>query len=282
MIRKYALVVLNNKDEIIDRYNLDIITNPTDNGFSLELSKLNGDIEDIITKVVQKHNQIKMSVIHYSNAYTNSTILTNWIQKYSTAEYKMCLEYNDTNIIKYCEGKVISLTKSEKDEFGTLTQVLTFQQTTPYFIKKNNTIRIATSSVGKKYPFTYPYSYGVNITENNIINNPYILETPLIVTIKGAISNPTVSLVDENNNTYNTVRFSNISLLENEKIIINSAQKKIVKVNALGVETEYGREIDPSYQKFLRAKRGLSTIVVNTSDASTGFELIGGWRQYTL
>ena len=31
MIRGYALVVMNNQDEIIDRYNLDLVTAPTGN-----------------------------------------------------------------------------------------------------------------------------------------------------------------------------------------------------------------------------------------------------------
>ena len=52
-MRKYALVVLDKFDKIIDRYNLDKVTNPTGNGFKLNLSTISSDIEDIITKVVQ-------------------------------------------------------------------------------------------------------------------------------------------------------------------------------------------------------------------------------------
>ena len=282
MIRKYALVILDKQDKIIDRYNLDLVTDPTDNGFTLNLSTISSDIEDIITKVVQKKQIITMNVIQYLNAYTKTNILANWIQKYSTAQYRMCLEYDDTTQNKYCEGKVTGLSKGEKDEYGEIIQKLSFTMATPYFIKQEKSINIKLSSVGKRYPYRYPYSYGTSKIENNEINNIYILDIPLIITITGAISNPTISLVDENNKTYNTVKFTNFTLNQNEQLVINSAQRKIYKIDAKGVETDMSAETDPSYDTFLRAKNGLSKIIVNTSDASDGFSLTGGWRQYTL
>lgn len=281
MIRKYALVIFDKQDKIVDRYNLDLITEPTDNGFALNLSTISSDIEDIITKVVQKKQIITMNVIQYLNAYTKTNILSDWIQKYSTAGYRMCLEYNDTTQTRYCEGKVTSLTKSEKDEYGEIVQKLSFTMATPYFIKQEQTINIQISSIGKKYPYKYPYSYGTSKVENNEINNIYILDIPLIVTIDGAIANPTISLVDENNEVYNTVKFSDFTLEKGEQLVINSAQRKIYKI-VNGIETDMSAETDPTHDTFLRAKNGLSKIIVNIDDASDGFKLTGGWRQYTL
>lgn len=280
-MRKYALVVLDRQDKIIDRFNLDIITNPTGNGFKLNLSTISSDIEDIITKVVQAKNIIKFTIQQHNNSYSKSNILASWIQKYSTAKYKMALEYNDNNVIRYCEGKVVSLGKSEKNEYNILAQDLEFQQTTPYFIKRENTITIQVSNTGKKYPYTYPYSYGSNLVVNNLIENPYILDVPLIITIEGAIDNPTIDLLDEEGNSYNRVKFSNFSLLTGEQLVINSAQRKIYKVSN-GVEIDFRPEVDPQYDTFLRAVNGKSTISINQNDASEGFKLTGGWRQYTL
>lgn len=281
-MRSYALVVLDKEDRIIDRYNLDIVTNPTENGFKLNLSLISTDIEDIITKVTQQKNIIKFTVYHHNNSYTKSNILANWIQKYSTANYKMALEYNDTKVVRYCEGKVVSLTKTELDEYKNLAQDLQFQQTTPYFIKQENTITIQVSSVGKSYPYRYPYSYGANIVENNEINNPYFLDIPLIVTINGAITNPTIDLLDEFGNRYNRVKFDGITIAQGETLIINSAQRKIIKVLEDGTEEDYVPEVSPDEDTFLRAKSGYSTISVNTNDSAEGFKLTGGWRQYTL
>ena len=81
----------------------------------------------------------------------------------------MCLEYNDTTQLRYCEGKVTGLTKGEKDEFGEIIQKLSFTMSTPFFTKQEQTINIRVSSVGKKYPFKYPYSYGSSKVENNEI-----------------------------------------------------------------------------------------------------------------
>lgn len=282
MIRGYALVIMDNQDRIIDRYNLELITAPTGNGFQLELSTISSDIEDIITKVVQKKATINMTVHQVTNGYLQSNGLTSWIQKYSTADVNMFLEYNDTTVIKYCGGKVTSLTKTEKDEYKDLAQDLTFTMATPFFVKKENTITIQVSSIGKKYPFKYPYQYGKNIVENNQINNPYIQNVPITITIDGAIDNPTIDLFDEEGNRYSRVQFDGTTIATGETLVINSAQKKIFKINIDGTQTDYRPEVSPEFDTYLLAHRGTTTISINTNDSGEGFKLTGGWRQYTL
>lgn len=280
-MRKYALVVLDKQDKLLDRYNLDVVTNPTDNGFELDLTVISSDIEEIITKVVQKKKPIKLTVYHHNNAYSKSNILAMWIQKYSTADYKMGLEYDDGNIVRYCEGKVISLAKTELDEFKGLAQDMQFKMTTPYFVKRENTITIQVSTEGKSYPLKYPYCYGTFAMENNLIENPYISSIPLIITIDGAIDNPTIELLDANGVSYNKVKFSGESILTGEQLIINSAQRKIYKISN-GKEIDFRPQVDPQYDTFLRALSGTSSITINTNDASEGFKLTGGWREYLL
>ena len=282
MIRSYALVVLDHQDKIIDRHELPLVTNPSDSGFKLSLSKVSSDLEDIITKVAQQKIPIKLNVLHHQQAYSKSYILTDWIQRYSKTAYHMALEYNDTVTVKYCEGKVTALSKTEKDEYGVLTQALEFTPVTPFFLRRENTINTQFSAVGKSYPYRYPYSYGANLVENNRIENPYILDIPIIITIDGAISNPTVDLLDEDGESYARVQFSNMTLPQGERLIINSAQRKIYRVDTDGLETDYTPEVNPRYDTFLRAQSGASTLSVNTADSSDGFRLTGGWRQYTL
>ena len=282
-MRTYALVVLNNKDIIIDRYNLPIITTPTGNGFKLNISTITSDLEDIITKVVQQKEPIKFTVVHPANAYSNADALTNWIQAYSRTEYKMALEYDDGNLVRYCEGKVTSLSKTEKDIYHVLSQELEFKPATPYFFKRDNLIDIQISEEGKSYNFSYPYNYGAYVISNNEITNTYILDIPLIITITGAIDNPTIELLDENGNSYNKVKFTGFSLISGEQLVINSAQRKIYKIDVNGVQTDYRPNVDPQYDTFLRAKSGTSSISINIADIASGdFTLTGGWRQYTL
>lgn len=282
MIRAYALVILDRQDKIIDRFNLPLVTNPTENGFKLSLSKISSDIEDIITKVVQQKTVKKFNVIQYQNSYEKSSVLSNWIQKYSKTDFRMALEYNDTNLFKYCEGKVTSLDKTEKDEYGVLTQAMEFTPVTPYFLKQENALILKSSSLGKKYPYKYPYIYGSNVVENNEIDNAYLYDIPVIVTITGPIEHPIISLIDESGENYTKVSFPNIDLMSNETLVINSAQRKIYKISAAGIETDYTPEVDPQFDTFLRARNGISKLVVNIADTGIGFSLVGGWRQYIL
>lgn len=281
-MRKYALVVLDKFDRIIDRFNLDVITNPTGNGFKLNLSTVSSDVEDIITKVVQAKNTIKFTINQVNNSYQKSNILANWIQKYSKAEYQMALEYDDGQLIRYCEGKVTSLTKTEKDEYRNLAQDLEFTQTTPYFLRQENTITIQVSSVGKRYPYSYPYSYGANVVENNEIDNLYILDIPLVLTIDGAIDNPTIDLLDEDGNSYSRVKFTGTTIMQGEQLVINSAQRKIYKIGLDRKEEDYIPQVDPQFDTFLRAESGKTTISINRDGVNATFKLTGGWRQYTL
>lgn len=282
LIRSYALVIFDKQDKIIDRFNLSFVTNPTENGFKLSLSKIASDIEDIITKVVQQKVVKKFNVIQYQQSYEKSVVLSNWIQKYSKPDFRMALEYNDTNLIKYCEGKVTSLDKTEKDEYGVLTQAMEFTPVTPYFLKQENALLIKTSTTGKKYPYKYPYMYGLNAVENNEINNPYLYDIPITITMTGPIEHPIVSLMDESGTDYTRVSFPNTVLEKDEKLVINSAQRKIYRISTDGSETDYTPEVDPQYDTFLRARSGLSKLVVNVTEAGIGFSLIGGWRQYVL
>lgn len=282
-MRKFALVILDDLDKVIDRYNLDLVTQPQGLGFTLTMSKLSGDIEDIITKVTQAKNVIKFTVNQYQNSYTKANSLALWLQKYSKAGNTMALEYDDGKLVRYCEGRVTSLDKTEIDEFRNLPQQLEFTQTTPFFVKRENTITITTSSTGKSYPFKYSYSYGSNAITNNDIDNVYIFDIPLIIVIEGAINNPTINLVNDGSvDPYSTVKFTSETLQENQKIIINSAQKKIWKIYANGTREDYVPKTNPSFDTFLMAKYGHSKITVNQNDAGTGFKVLGGWREYRL
>ena len=279
MFRKFALVVFDNEDKIIDRYNLDVVSQPKGLGFKLNLSVIETDIESIITKVVQAKQNIPLRLTNLQG-YQAGNLLANWIQKYSRADKTMALEYNDTTKIRYCVGKVVDLTKTELDEFSTLPQDLVFRPTDFFFSKRENLIKIAVSSIGKSYAFKYPYAYGKSLIENNTIDNPYINDIPLILRINGGVTNPNLQLLDENDVSYNRVEFSSLDLTADQHLIINSAQRKILYWNGSSYE-DYAPEVNPSYDTFLWAKSGISTLSINLESTDTG-EAIGSWRQYGL
>ena len=278
-IRSFALVVLDKRDKIVDRYNIDIATNLGGLGYKLKLSTIDTDVENYVTKIVQEKKQLTMTIIHQQR-YTSANYFDAWVQK--NINNVMCLEYNDTTKTLYVEGKVVETGKTEINEFGVLEQQFVFQPLTPFFEKVENDVRIQVSSVGKKYSFNYPYHYGLNQIENNSINNTYIKDIPINVTIYGAISNPIVSLLDENNNIYNQVRFLNVDLQEGQSIIINSAQKKIWFDNGTGNLVDYYYKIDGAYDSYLRAKPLMtSKLNINLTSNDSG-SLTGSRRQYRL
>jgi len=275
-----AFVVFDIDNSITDRFILDLVTDISGVGYKLKLSTISGDIEDIVTKVVQEKQEIKFKVHFVNHAYEKSHILTQWLEKYSAANRRMALEYNDGVRRRYTEGKVTSLTKSEKDEYGQLVREVTFKPLTPFFTQIENVIKIRVATSGKSYPYKYPYSYGKNVVENNEINNPYLLDIPITVKITGSIYEPTVILIDEGSIEYNRVKFTGMTLLEGQYIVINSAERKIYYFDGNEL-LDYSANTDPSYDTFLRAKSGKSTISINFAPTDTG-ELTGNWRQYGL
>ena len=279
MARQFALVVFDLENKIIDKFNLNLAFNPSGLGFKLKLSLIESDIEDILTKVVEEKKTITLR-INNTQGYNAGNILSNWIQKYTRINSRMGLEYNDTKLTRYCEGKVVELTKTELNEYSVLPQDLVFRPITPFFSNVENLIKIQMSSAGKSYTYRYPYSYGKSIIENNEINNPYIQDVPVTIRINGGISTPLVQLLGANGEVYNAVSFPSITLTDSQHIIINSADRKIWYWNGTAYQ-DYTQEVSPSYDTFLRAKSGKSTLSVNLQPTDTG-NIVGSWRQYGL
>lgn len=279
-MRKFAFVVFDIENKITERFGVDLITGPSGLGFKLKLSTLEGDIVDTLTKVAQEKQSVGMTVNFFRRGYERYLILSQWLQKYSVIDSRMALEYDDGVQVRYMEGRVTNLGKTEIDEYNVLSCEATFTPLTPFFVNVENTIRIRVSAVGKSYPFRYPYSYGKNVVENNRIENSYIADIPITVKITGVISEPTVLLLDENGNEYTRIRFPEVDLAEGQYIIINSATRKIWFFDGIVLQ-DYSAGTDPQHDTFLFAQRGISTISVNLASSDSG-ELTGSWRQYGL
>ena len=295
-MRKFALVILDIDDKIKDRYNLDYVTDPQGLGYELELSILKGETRNTVTKITQSFQKVTFTVNQYKNPYAKANSLTAWIQKYSRPEYTMALEYDDGKIVRYCEGFATVGKKTELDKFRNLAQPYEFTPTSPFFVKRDNLIKIQVSSTGKTYPYRYPYSYGRNLVENNEIDNQYIADVPIIITINGAINTASVQdygnvwaveLVDENGDSFTPremVAFDE-NLPDGASVIINSATMKIYKkASPTATPVDYSNHVSAKTDGFLFAKNGKNKIrVLNLATTTgTGFSLTGGWRDYRL
>lgn len=304
-MRKYALVIFDNKDKIVDRFNIDIASSASNNGFKVSLDTIESDVEDIITNISQDRLNVKFTIEQIENSYAKSNITRNWIQKYLRPEFTMALEYDDQsgNDKIYCIGKVTTLEKNDKIFTNVLQQVCVFQQTSSWFYKKENIIIYEESATGKKYSYTYPYAYGAGSVENNLIENGYIYDIPLNITINGAVTNPIVSLFkvtynDDGNEVvasspYNVVKLGTTSepfiVGVKQELYINSAKRKITLLTYSDDEHKHfveeidvTNQVDPESDTFLRVDEGYSKIEYNKDTVDSHFKIIGSWRQYVL
>lgn len=281
-MRSYDLVVLDKTDKIIDKYPLNIVTGSTGNGFELGLDIIESPLENSVTKISHKKGKISFVVNQIGESYQLATLLSRWIQKYSRKEYQMALEYKDgTGIIRYINGYVTRLEKTEKTYRNVLLQRLEFTTTGHFYQRRETPITIKQSEVGKSYPYKYPYNYGDTTATNNVITNDYLEEVPVTIVINGRITNPMVELFDEDGNSYNKVQV-NVDVQQGETLVINSTKRKIYKIDTAGKEVDMVAEVDPEFDTYLYAKVGTSTLNANISSAGTGFKLTGVWRQYEL
>jgi len=278
-VRKFAFVILDEEDNITDRYSLDLVDKLSGLGFQLDISTISTDIEDYVSKIIQKKTNLGMNIYHKS--YSAYDSFTAFIQKHMNDN--LALEYDDTNNIYYIIGKVSTSSKTEKDVYNYLENTIAFQPLTPFFNIIKNDVIIQYADIGKSYSFNYPYSYGITINSNNSIKNTYIKDIPLIITLYGSFtSSPIVQLYDSNNDLYSEVKFANVTLTAGQKIIINGATKKIWFDDGTGELVDYYYNIDPSGDSFLRAKAlDTSTIEVNLISADSG-SLKGERRQYRI
>lgn len=283
-VRSFAIVIVDDFDREIDRFNLDYADTPKNLGFELEFTTLESRLTTYFTSAREKRLPTTLNLNFLPpNAYQRANLFKQFVQKYTTA--RMVFEYNDTTgVIKNWEGKVQKLGQEELTEWGALVCPISFLPGTPKYIRKDNTISIAQSSIGKSYPFKYPYSYGRSISENNIISNTYFDEIPLRVSLYGYMTNPQVMLQDViTGEVYSTVRFDGLTIPENAHLIIDAIQSKVL-LYYNGVYTSAYDYISKQadLDSFLYAKANCtSKVITNLSPTETGY-LKASYRQYTL
>lgn len=281
-IRKFALVVVDDFDAEIDRFNLDYAEAPKNLGFEIEFTTLESKLTTYFTSAKEKKLPTTLNLYFTApQAYRKANAFKRFVQRYTNK--KMVFEYDDTTEIKYWEGKVQKVGQEELNNFGNLVCPISFMPATPKYIKKESTVSKLTSDEGKAYPTEYAYSYGYSIQEDTI-NNEYFDEIPLRVFLYGYMTNPQISLIDEaTNEVYSIVRFENLAIEEGEHLIVDAIQSKVL----LFRNGEYVSAYDyiskqSNLDSFLHAKgNAVSKLLISLSPLESGY-LRASYRQYTL
>ena len=281
MIRKFSLVILDNRDKVIDRMNLDLVTNPRGLGFSLDTSVVSTEIEDILISYRQKLESITFDV-NFANGreYLKTKSLRLWIEK--NIGKKMAVEWKTDTDTLFAECIVDKFDFSEINEDKYVSIPLNIKRLTPFFILVENEIKILPSSSGKRYPYKYSYTYGVGVVSNNIIVNNYIKKIPLNITLYGEMLTPSVSIKESGTaEPYSTVAFEGLSLDTGHWLNINAINRKITYYNGV-IEVDGYNYIDGTKNSFIYANAGVTSQLSASVQSDKTGRLEASFRRYML
>lgn len=279
MIRRFALNVFDKKQEIVDRFVLENTTEPAALGFSLSASTIKTDTLEIVVQLAQELNPISFNVIFNApNAYQKANVLRNWIE--SNASSNITLEYQSDNGTIYCDTVITQFDFTEADYDGSIIIPLTLKPLTPFWRLIKNQIIFYPTSGGKSYPYTYPFRYGRIVVENNVVNNSYIKDIPLILQIHGPFNEPIVNISDEFG-VYGTIELGGVNIQTGQVLIIDSIRHKVELHDGKNY-IDYYDFINPEKQTFLFAKAHTqSKLSVNFENNAKG-KVTATYRQYKL
>ena len=285
-IRSFALVIIDEFDREIDRFPIDYADAPKNLGFELEFTTLESRLTTYFTSVREKKISPAFNLNFLPpNAYAKANAFKRFVQTHMN--HRMVFEYYDTTEVKSWEGKIQKFGQEELLDWGGLTCPVSFFPATPKYLRRDNTIKIQLSSIGKSYPFKYPYTYGKSLIQNNTIDNNYFDEIPLRVYLYGKLTNPQIGLAEVNadgsKTQYSSVRFDNLTIAEGEHLIVDAIQSKVLLWRSGKYISAYDYVSKQSdLDTFLYAKgSSVSELLTRLDSQDTGY-LVASYRQYTL
>ena len=293
MLRTFSLVMLDNRDKIIDRFNLDIVTQPQGLGFAIELNTIITDIEEIPIHIKQRLQPITFNIhFAFGNEYQKAKALRFWIQKNTNG--RMAIEWITKSGRVYADGKVESFEFTGLTPQNVISIPLKFRLLSPFFEIVENAISIFPSSAGKTYPYEYSYTYGFGVIENNEIINDYIAPIPLIITLYGEMTTPSVIISDkETGEAYMRVNFNGLTLrgkriednieYDADFLVINAITRKITMFNSFTkTELDAFNYVDPLFQTYIFARENIvSELDANIQSEKSGY-MEASFRKYML
>lgn len=284
-MREFALQVYDENLNLIDEFQLDLVTAPSGLGFTQKATVVSSGVVDYIVNQQLDRKDIKLTVNFFEpNSYGKVESFRAWLNNYIDYEkYRMTLQYTNDYKTKWINIYVKEFSASEIE--SRVNQIpLVLRPLSPFYDKLTKSILITNANSNKAYPYGYPYSYGGGFYSNNAIENTFMGDIPLCVILRGRIVNPQVSLKNEKGEIYSTIAFSNFTLLQGAELTIDAISGRITyKAAGSNEEIDFYNAIDKSQDTFLYATRGKSAVVPNL-DAEQGVhpQCLVKWIQYVV
>ena len=280
-VRKFELQILDEAQNMIDRFPLDRVMSPSGLGFTQNLTIVETRTLDYIVDRTIKKKDIKMTIIfNEPQSYQKANTFRSWYSRH--IKDKVVLKYSDGSVDKYMDIAIKDISVSEINT-GINEVPMTLQPLSPFYRLQMQRILTNIETAGKTYPYAYPYAYGGGQLQNNIIDNEFFEAIPLYVKINGPVTTPTINLSDINDNIYATVKFNAVTLLEGQSIVIDGINTKILYFSSSAAEgVDYYNYVDKSLNSFLYAQPGQSKLIANLVEGDPNSSMQIVFVQYIL
>lgn len=172
-----------------------------------------------------------------------------------------------------------------------VTEKITLRPLTPWYEEVFAEFQITSEqNTGKIYPYGYPYRYGGGAYDSaNYINNDYLKDIPLKITIKGPTSDyPYVALYSVSDDGESTEEYAKVmfptqrALTSGQRIVIDAFTSRVYMVTEKTRANGSKREVTTDryfatskyYQSFLFAKQGKTKVSSNLNGGSLKVESV--------
>jgi len=219
----------------------------------------NFNYETVGNAYVEIENELKQPKPSGTIMFKDYTTCNNFIKFIQASPLKLSYTMPGVGTVYSLNVKISKFEKKEI-EVNSLPCDIEFLGIGQYY-KIITVENVATTAVGKVYPYTYPYTYSDNRSGTVTIQSDSVLDSPCMITILGPCSNPSwTHYVDEVTTTTGKV---NCSVSNGERLVIDSTiiPYSIKKYNAFMQEIEdcYA-ESDFSTGRFVNLKQGENKI----------------------
>ena len=250
MIRQFYLVNGIGSTYFFDYRNQTLISNVGDLGFSKQNTFLSFDDEFVLVESKNPQGSLAFEIV-FLKGYAGYKEFISFLRK-STDSLR--LFYKCDNTLKYCYVTIKSISKSELKS-NTIQSSLTLDRLSLWLVKETYEIKVAEDKTGKIFPFIYPFNYSVSYKGIISINNDGDSKAPLNILINGAVNNPIVEILKDNE----VISMMRLKVLSDNCIIeINSASSnQFMNITEGGITKSIYQLQDFTCDNFLFIEKGI-------------------------
>lgn len=221
MVRKFSLINENGAEySLMDMENYCLLTKPSGLGYSYEATY--AQLGNSFFSDIRKISQGRIEAVVNCKKYDNFKELVNFIENSSSLKFCYKVPYESGTKVYYKDVQIASLSKSEKQENGIISEDIIFDCLSLWYTNQIATYTIQPTENEMRWDFTWDSSFiSYSSTSVQIINDGHV-DAPVEVAIDGSVGNPKIELYVEGE-LYQTVPF-NVKIEQYEKLLYGTKE----------------------------------------------------------